>query len=135
MISFLVVFFSFIAPGMGQIFLGNYKEGILWGIFFALGKSAILPLFLRIFRVEKLKTTLKIIYIFNWLYIALICCASISAFHGGKYLTDRNWLYAILFAVMITLVYKNTLNNFVFTSLCGRKDVFDLVKKQKNRAN
>lgn len=62
MTVFFALLFSLVVPGAGQIFTGHYGEGIALGLLFALGKSVLLPLVLRVFKVESLKRTLQIFY-------------------------------------------------------------------------
>lgn len=134
MTAFLALLFSLVAPGAGHILIGCYGEGIALGMLFAVGKSALLPLGLRVFKVENLKRTLQILYACNWGYIVLILYAAVSSFWRGFYAEQIHFLYAVLFAIIVTLVYKNTLNNFIFTALCGRTEIYKLLRaKQKSQ--
>ena len=72
MTVFFALMISLVAPGAGQVLTGHYGEGIVLGLLFALGKSVLLPLVLRVFKVESLKRTLQIFYACNWCYILLI---------------------------------------------------------------
>ena len=123
---------SLIAPGAGHIFNGYCWQGIIIGVLFAFGKSVFLPLRLRIFRITNLKRTLQILYACNLFYILLILYASLSSFWVGFYVRQTYLWYAILFAVAVTLAYKNTLNAFIFTALCGRSGVYVLLRGKKN---
>ncbi len=134
MTAFLAMLFSLVAPGAGHILIGCYGEGFFLGVLFALGKSTLLPLGLRIFNVSDLKRTLQILYACNWGYIVLILYAAVSSFWRGFYAEQIHFLYAVLFAIIVTLVYKNTLNNFIFTALCGRTEIYELLRaKQKSQ--
>ena len=134
MTAFLAMLFSLVAPGAGHILIGCYGEGFFLGVLFALGKSTLLPLGLRIFNVSDLKRTLQILYACNWGYIVLILYEAVSSFWRGFYAEQIHFLYAVLFAIIVTLVYKNTLNNFIFTALCGRTEIYELLRaKQKSQ--
>ena len=128
MTSFLALLFSLVAPGAGHIFIGAYAEGFVLGGFFALGKSALLPLVLRMFNITDLKRTLQIFYICNCCYMALILYAAVSSLWRGFYAEQMHFLYALVFAICVTVVYKNTLNAFIFTALCGRSGVYGLLR-------
>ena len=128
MTAFVAFLFSLAAPGAGHIFIGSYTEGFVLGGLFAVGKSAILPLFLRLFRVTDLKRTLQIFYVCNCFYMALILYAAISSLWRGFYAEQMHFLYALVFAICVTVVYKNTLNGFIFTALCGRSGVYGLLR-------
>ena len=131
MTAFVAFLFSLAAPGAGHIFIGSYTEGFVLGGLFAVGKSAILPLFLRLFRVTDLKRTLQIFYVCNCFYMALILYAAISSLWRGFYAQQTNFLYALVFAICVTVVYKNTLNGFIFTALCGRSGVYALLRTKR----
>ena len=132
MIALLAVLFSLIAPGVGHALTGDWAQAVLLGGVFALGKTALLPLSLRVLRVQTLKRTLQIFYVCNWCYIALIFYALISAFWRGLNAHEIYFLRACLFAVAIILVQRNTKNKFIFTALCGREGVWGLMQKMHN---
>ena len=131
MISFLALLFSLVAPGAGHILIGSYPEGFWLGGLFALGKSALLPLTLRVFKITDLKRTLQIFYACNCFYMALILYAAVSSLWRGFYAEQMHFLYALVFAICVTVVYKNTLNGFIFTALCGRSGVYGLLRVKK----
>ena len=81
MILLLALLFSLVAPGAGHILTGNYLQGIIIGIVFALGKSTFLPLALRVFKVTTLKQTLQFFYVCNVVYMLLIFYASCPYCH------------------------------------------------------
>ena len=126
MIAFVAVLFSLIAPGAGHALTGNYVQACVLGGLFALGKNALLPLSLRMFRVQSLKRTLQFFYVWNWLYIGLIFYAILSACWQGLHTQKMNLLHAVIFAFVITLLQKNTRNKFIFTALCGREGIWEL---------
>ncbi len=128
MSAFLALLFSLIAPGAGHLLEGFYTEGIVLGVLFAFGKSVLLPLVLRVGKVSTLKRTLQILYGFNCGYMVLICYAALSSFVRGFFVQQIHFWPALLGAVAVTLAYKNTLNAFVFTALCGRSGVYGLVR-------
>ncbi len=127
--SFVSLLFSLMAPGAGQIFIGRFAEGLLYGVLFSLGKSAFLPLSLRLFRVTTLKRTLQFFYVCNWGYIVLILGSALAAFLQTKNGMNGYVLYAILFIVCVRLIKKQTFNSFIFTALCGRKGIFNILQK------
>ena len=131
MSAFLALLFSLVAPGAGHIFIGSYVEGFVLGGLFVVGKSALLPLALRAFKITDLKRTLQFFYACNWVYMVLILYAAASSLWRGFYAEDTHFLFALVFAVCVTLVYKNTLNAFVFTALCGRSGVYGLMRGNK----
>ena len=129
MIPLSALLFSLIAPGAGHILTGHYTQGIMLGILFALGKSACLPLALRVGKVTTLKRTLQFFYVCNISYILLIAYAVLSAIWFGFAAQKMYFLHAIIFAFAIILVYKRTQNKFIFTALCGREGIYELMQK------
>ena len=132
MIPLLALFFSLVAPGAGHVFVGKFTQGIVIGIFFALWKSALLPLGIRVFRLSMLQPLLKFLYVCNLLYIMLVCYAVFSAFwYGLKGGTTHFW-YAVVFSVCVMVTYKKTFNRVIFTLLCGRTGVYEILCNLKN---
>lgn len=127
----LCLIFSLIFPGAGQIYAGDYAAGIIIGLLFALGKSALLPLSFRVFKVNDLPRALRFFYVCNCGYIALICGAAAGALWRGFYAPETHFLYAFLFAVAGIAAYKNTFNKFIFTALCGREGVWEAFAKTR----
>lgn len=123
--------FSLILSGAGQIYTGDYVGGIIIGLLFSLGKSVLLPLSLRVFKVNDLPRALQFFYVCNWGYIVLICAAAAGAFWRGFYTHDTHFLYAFLFAAAGIAVYKNTFNKFIFTALCGRTGVWETLAQMR----
>lgn len=126
--ALIALVLSLAAPGAGHIFNGFYTEGLVLGVLFAFGKSTFLPLILRVFGVGNLKRTLQIFYVCNWFYIALICYAALTSFWSGFSVRQTHFWYALLFAVAVSLAYRNTLNAFIFTALCGRTGVYAILR-------
>lgn len=131
MTALLAVVFSLIAPGAGHALTGNWGQACVIGGLFALGKNALLPLSLRMFRVQQLKRTLQFFYVCNWLYIGLIFYAIISAFWCGLHAQKMHLLTAVLFAFAIILVQKNTQHKIIFTALCGREGIWELLQRMR----
>lgn len=131
MTAVAAVLFSLIAPGAGHALTGNYVQACVLGGFFALGKSVLMPLSLRLFRVQSVRRTLQFFYAWNWLYIALIFYAIISAFWCGIDASKMSLLHAVIFAFAIILLQKNTKNKFIFTAFCGRKGVWELMQQMR----
>lgn len=129
----LCLFFSLIFPGAGQIYAGDYAAGVIIGLLFALGKSALLPLSFRVFKVNDLPRALAFFYVCNCGYIALICGAAAGALWRGFQVSEPHFLYAFLFAFAGIAAYKNTFNKFIFTALCGREGVWEaFIKTRKS---
>ena len=122
----LAILFSLMTPGAGQIFAGKFAQGILFGALYALGKSALLPLSLRVFKVTKLKRTLQFFYVCNLGYIFLILYATASAFFQAKNASENYFLVTFIFILCVRLVQKQTFNAFIFTALCGRSGVWEI---------
>ena len=129
MTMLLAMVFSLIAPGAGHILTGDYEKGLLLGCLFALGKSTLLPLALRLWRVDTLQRTLRFFYVCNVCYMLLIFYAILSAVWRGYYTQQMHFWNAAVFAFCVTLVYKRTQNKFIFTALCGRSGIYELMMK------
>lgn len=127
----LCFLFSLVCPGAGQIYAGDFAAGLIISVFFALGKSALLPLAVRAFRVNEPFRALRFFYACNWCYILLIIGAAVGALWRGFYAEGAHFLYAVLFSVCVRLTYKNTFNKFIFTALCGRTGVWELLAKTR----
>ncbi|MBO7191731.1 MAG: hypothetical protein J6V32_06585 [Elusimicrobiaceae bacterium] len=127
----LALIFTLIAPGSGHVLTGNCAQGIVIGVLFALGKNALLPLSLRIFHVQTLKRTLQAFYVCNWCYIALIFYAVASAFWCALKAREQCLGPAVLVALMIILVQKNTRSKIIFTALCGRAGMWEILQKMR----
>ena len=124
--TWLAVLFSLMAPGAGQVFAGKFVQGIIFGALYALGKSALLPLSLRVFKVTQLKRTLQFFYICNWGYIFLILYATVAAFFETRNVTETYFFATLFFIICVRLVQKQTFNKFIFTALCGRSGVWEI---------
>jgi len=131
--SGLALLVSLTAPGAGQILLGKFAQGIIIGLLFSLGKSALLPLALRVLRVTQLKRTLQILYVCNWCYIFLIFGAAALAFFQAKNAQQTYWLATICFVICARVTYKQTFNSFIFTALCGRTGMWQVLQKYSKR--
>lgn len=127
----LALLFTLVAPGAGHLLVGDYAQGVLLGMLFALGKSAFLPLALRVFKVSTVKQTLQFLYVCNWGYIALILYALCSVVWKSFLTQEMHILVAFVGALCIMLVYKRTQNKIIFTALCGRSQVYELVQKMR----
>lgn len=129
MIAWGSLLLSLIAPGAGHIALGNYVQGCAIGVLFALGKSALLPLSLRMLNIHDLRKTYLTFYVCNWMYILVILYAASSAFVMGWDAHETHFWAAIIFAVCEILVYKRTQNKFIFTLLCARTGVWEILQR------
>ena len=126
--SWAALLFSLMAPGAGQIFIGKFWQGVLFGLLFSLGKSALLPLSLRLFKVTQLKRVLQFFYVCNWGYIVLILGAAFLAFFQAQTVEKNYLLGTVLFIICVRVIYKQTLNAFIFTALCGRGGVWKILQ-------
>lgn len=131
MTEILCFLFSLVCPGAGQIYAGDFTAGIIIGALFALGKSALLPVAVRVLNVNEPVRALKLFYACNWFYILLIIGAAVGALWRGFYADGNYFLQAVLFSVCVRLMYKNTFNKFIFTALCGRAGVWELLAKMR----
>lgn len=129
MIVLWSVLFSLVAPGAGHVLTGNYVQGCILGGLFALGKSALLPLALRVGKVTTLKRVLQFFYVCNMGYILIISYALISAVWCGFHAQEMHVLQALVFIFATILVYKRTQNKFIFAALCGRSGIYELMLK------
>ncbi len=125
-----------LTPGSAQIFNGQYLKGSLFIAFFLLGKSAILPLLIRLFKFQDKQKILKFIYDFNIFYAAFIIVAVIDGFIGA-FKTEHSLKMTIISLVLAILVInaaKQLRNKFIVFALSGRDDIFDFlyppIKKQ-----
>ena len=68
-----------------------------------------------------------------WLLVCLLVCYAVfSAFWRGFWCEDGHFLYAFLFAICLIVTYKNTFNRVIFTMLCGRTGIYDMVRSSRN---
>ena len=130
--NYLALLFSLMAPGAGQIFIGKFWQGILFGLLFALGKSALLPLSLRVCKVTQLKQMLQFFYVCNWGYIVLILVAAFSAFLQAAQIEKKYFLATLFFIICVRLIKKQTFNAFIFTALCGRSGVWKILQSMRS---
>ena len=126
--NYLALVFSLMAPGAGQIFIGKFGQGILLGALFALGKSALLPLSLRVCKVTQLKSVLQFFYVCNWCYIILILTAALTAFFQTAITEKKYFLATLFFIICVRLIKKQTFNAFIFTALCGRSGMWKILQ-------
>ncbi|MBR4355469.1 MAG: hypothetical protein IKP96_02710 [Elusimicrobiaceae bacterium] len=129
MSALFALIFSLMAPGAGHILTGNYGQGIVLGSLFALGKNAFLPLSLRLFGVYTYKRTLQFFYVWNWFYIVLIVYAVVSAVWYGWNVQEMYFFQTLIFILAVRLVHKNTKSKIIFTALCGRSGIYELMEK------
>ncbi len=132
MYSIFAVFFSLLAPGAGAVFNAQYLKGLVFILLFCLGKSFFLPLFLRFFARANLVRGLKIIYIFNIVYISII---AISIIDSALFASDKNanFILAFVCAVCARAVQINTLNENIFNMLSGNNLFFTYVKPPRKK--
>lgn len=123
---------SLVGPGAGQVFNGQIGKGVAVGVLFALGKTALLPLIIRLFKITSEKGTLRLFYWFNIFYIALISYAAFDSFYYAFFTQNTRWLWAILTALIVAGVWRNTRNELVFTLLSGRAGIYRFTRSKKN---
>lgn len=125
---------SLVAPGAGQIFNGQYVLGVLLGGMFALGKTALLPLLIRLLKIRTEVAALKLVYWFNWAYGLCVLFAIFQAAVVGFEQTQRHPWTALISAFAIVCVYKNTMKEILFAALCGRTGMYQLIRPVRKSA-
>ena len=102
MLSIIIAFvLSLIAPGMGQVFNGQYLFGFCLALFFVFGRAVILPLLIRIINVK----LLKFIYCFNILFTVFIIITALDAClvaARAQYISLLRALYCFITALLLT---------------------------------
>ena len=118
-----------LVPGSAQIFNGQYLKGSLLVAFFLLGKSALLPLLIRLFNFTEKQKLLKFIYDFNIIYAAFIIVAVIDGFLGSfKAEHDlKIFLLSLVLVFCVITTAKQLKNKFIVYALSGRDDIFDFL--------
>lgn len=129
------LFLSMVAPGAGQIFNGDYGLGALLGCIFALGKTAVLPLSVRVFRIKTEEGVLNLFYWFNWGYSLCVLFAIVQAAVRGFSGADSHPWTGILSAFIIVSVYKNTHKEILFSSLSGRSGLYQIIKPNRKSSS
>ena len=126
-----------LVPGSAQIFNGQYLKGSLFIAFFLLGKSAILPLLIRLFKFKEKQKLLKFIYDFNIVYAAFIIVSVIDGFLGAFKAEHslKIFLVSLVLVFCVITTAKQLKNRFIVYALSGRNDIFKYlyptVKKSK----
>ena len=118
-----------LVPGSAQIFNGQYLKGSLMVAFFLLGKSAFLPLLIRLFKFKDKQKILKFIYDFNILYAAFIIVAIIDGVVGSFKMEHslKITLISLFLAIFVINAAKQLRNKFIVYALSGRDDIFDFL--------
>ena len=130
MISVLyALILGLLVPGSAQIFNGQYLKGSLFIAFFLLGKSALLPFLIRVFKFQEQQKLLKFIYDFNIVYAAFIIVAVIDGFLGAFKAehTLKLTLISLVLAILVINAAKQLRNKFIVFALSGRDDIFDFL--------
>ena len=116
-----------LVPGSAQIFNGQYLKGSLLVAFFLLGKSALLPLLIRLFKIKEKQKILKFIYNFNIFFLAFILVTVLDgvlgAFRGEH--TIKETIIAIVLTILVLNAAKQLRNKFIVYALSGREDIFE----------
>ena len=123
---------SLIAAGAGQILVGNFTEGIIIGLLFVFTKPVIIPLIIRFARMDKLRSVLKLLYACNLFYMALIIYALVRSIVSAFEATDFYFWYALIAAICIVFTYKNIFNEFIFSALCARSEIYNWARGKTN---
>lgn len=123
----ITLFLGLMAPGAAQIFNGQYAKGIVFGALFALGRSVALPLCVRAFSIRSERAVLLTFLWANRLYVAVIFYALLDGFYNSFFVSQTHAWSAVISAVMIVAVSKNTFKNFLFTMLCGRAGLYEIL--------
>jgi len=128
----LAAFFTLIAPGAGQILVGKFTEGIIIALLFVFTKPVLLPLVIRAARMIKLRSVLKLLYACNLFYMGLIIYAFVRSIFSARNASDFYFWYGIIAAICVVLTYKNIFNEFIFSSLCGRTEIYNWARGKRN---
>ena len=126
---FYALILGLLTPGSAQIFNGQYLKGSLMVAFFLLGKSAFLPLLIRLFKFKDKQKILKFIYDFNILYAAFIIVAIIDGVVGSFKMEHslKITLISLFLAIFVINAAKQLRNKFIVYALSGRDDIFDFL--------
>lgn len=119
------------APGSAQIFNGQYAKGIMLAALFALGRSVLLPLCVRTFSIRSERAVLLTFLWANRLYIGVILYALLDGFYNAFFVSVTHGWTAVLSAIMIVTVSKNTFKNFLFTALSGCEGLFEILSPER----
>ena len=124
---FYALILGLLTPGSAQIFNGQYLKGSLMVAFFLLGKSAFLPLLIRLFKFKDKQKILKFIYDFNILYAAFIIVAIIDGVVGSFKMEHslKITLISLFLAIFVINAAKQLRNKFIVYALSGREDIFE----------
>ena len=95
--------------------------------FFLLGKSALLPLLIRLFKFKEQQKLLKFIYDFNIVYAAFIIVAVIDGFCGAfkAQHSVKITIISLVLALLVLNAAKQLRNKFIVYALSGREDIFN----------
>jgi len=116
---------SLIGPGAGQIFVGKFTEGMIIALLFIFTKPVLVPLTIRFLRLDKLRGALKLLYACNLFYMGLIIYAFVRSLVSVGNAPQLYVWYGLVSAFAIVLTYKNIFNEFIFSSLCGRTEIYN----------
>ncbi len=126
---FYALILGLLTPGSAQIFNGQYLKGSLMVAFFLLGKSAFLPLLIRLFKFKDKQKILKFIYDFNIIYAAFIIVAIIDGVWGAFNAEHslKITFISLFLATFVINAAKQLRNKFIVYALSGREDIFDFL--------
>ncbi len=103
--------------------------------FFIFGKTALLPLLIRIINFKSQVALLKFIYFFNILYPIVMIISAVDAaikaphiYHGAL-----SFVFSVIMAAIAAGMYKNMQSPFIITALSGRQDITPYILGVKNR--
>lgn len=136
MIAIVIAFLlSLAAPGIGQIFNGQYALGVCAVLFFVFARPVILPLLIRIINFKAQIKLLKFIYFFNIFYSIFIILAALDACLVAARVQNTSLLqafYCSLLALILTGAGRALRSAFIVFTLSGREDIYKyiFVKKQ-----
>lgn len=129
---FLAGLLSLIGPGAGQILVGEFTEGIIIALLFVFTKPVLVPLIIRFLRITKLRGVLKLLYACNLFYMGLIIYAFLRSIFSAWNSNDFYFWYGIISAICVVITYKNIFNEFIFSSLCGRTEIYNWARGKIN---
>lgn len=136
MLSIIIAFvLSLIAPGMGQVFNGQYLFGFCLALFFVFARPVVLPLLIRIINFKTEVKLLKFIYCFNILFTVFIVITALDAClvaARAQYLSFLRALYCFITALLLTGAARQLRSEFIIFALSKRSGLSRYIFTKKN---
>ena len=94
-------------------------------LLFIFTKPVLVPLTIRFFRIVNLRSVLKLLYAGNLFYIGLIIYAFVRSLMSAWTAREIYVWQALGAALAVMFTHKNIFNEFIFSSLCGRTEIYN----------